>query len=533
MDTILQLYEYYVLPLAGRTDKALRKHKKISIGLAVALTTVYIITQKMLKPPKALRQVPYVSTLPYLRARYNGQPLSEVVEKYTMPVALKEDHGLYARYDAGGWFLHITTPKLAKQFLLKTDIFAKAVRTKKLEGTIAGRFIFGRNILITNGAEWKKHRKIANPAFHRSMPVELFGQLTHKLFKAMDSPDVDYEAVDFHDLMTRWTLSAIGSAGFGFDFKALEDKDNEWVQTYDRISTAMKDFKYLLFPFFDRNFLWLNRSRRAIHEDLTRFLTLIDGVIENKRRVLEEQEANDTKESERDLLTLMIESEKAGEGALTNEELKSNLCIFFLAGHDTTANALTFAIYYLAVNPDIQEKARQEAIGAFGDDPADILPTAEETKDLQYINCIIKETLRIAPPATGVLARGLTADTEMAGMVFPKGTRVMLNIYELHHNPRVWANPEKFDPDRFLPGGEGERLASNGAGMAWVPFSNGGRQCIGANFSLAEQRVLLPLLLRKFEWRLPEGSPHKDKPITGNTGVLCLTDLKISFKKRY
>jgi cytochrome P450 len=412
------------------------------------------------------------------------------------------------------------------------DIFAKDIK-HKLKDTLTGRFIFGRNILVTNGAEWKKHRKVANPAFHRSMPVELFGQLTHKLFTAMDSPNVDYNAVDFHDLMTRWTLSAIGNAGFGFDFKALEDKDNEWVQIYYRISTGMQDFKYLLFPFFDRNLLWLNHSRRAKHEDLTRFLELLDGVIENKRRAIEEQDASDIKESERDLLTLMIESEKAGEGALTNEELKSNLCVFFIAGHDTTANALTFAIYYLAVNPDIQEKARQEAIAAFGDEPTDILPTAEETKDLQYINCIIKETLRIAPPATGVLARGLTADAEIAGMVFPKGTRVMLNIYELHHNPHVWSNPETFDPDRFLPGGEAEKLALNGAAMAWVPFSNGGRQCIGANFSLAEQRVMLPLLLRKFEWRLPEGSPHKDKPITGNVGVLALKDHRVSFKKRY
>ncbi|ORY96310.1 cytochrome P450 [Syncephalastrum racemosum] len=533
MDPIINIYEKYVLPLTLQADKALRKHKKVSISLAVALTTVFIVTQRILKPPKALRQVPYVGAVGYLRARISGTPLSEIVRKYTLPAALKTDHGLYTRFDQNGWALHITTPDLAKRFLMKTDVFAKADLKSQLEGTMVGRFFYGRNILFTNGTEWKKHRKIANPAFHRAMPVELFGQLTHKLFKAMDSPDVDYDAVNFHDLMTRWTLSAIGIAGFGFDFQALEDKNNEWVRVYNSIDTASRDFKYAVFPFFDRNLLWLNRTRRAKHEDLTRFLNLIDGIIENKRKAIQEQEFSTVKESERDLLTLMVESEKAGEGTLTDEELKSNLCVFFLAGHDTTANALTFAIYYLAVNPDIQEKAREEAIKAFGDNHGDILPTAEETKELQYINCIIKETLRIAPPATGVISRGLTTDSEISGMVFPKGTRVMLDIYELHHNPRIWSNPEKFDPDRFLPGGEAEQLASNGSSMAWVPFSNGARQCIGANFSLAEQRVLLPLLLRKFEWSLPEGSPHKDRPITGNMGVLSAVDLRISFKKRY
>lgn len=82
----------------------------------------------------------------------------------------------------------------------------------------------------------------------------------------------------------------------------------------------------------------------------------------------------------------------------------------------------------------------------------------------------------MAPPATAVISRSLTADTEISGMVFPKETRVMLDIYELHHNPKVWSNPEKFDPDRFLPGGEAEQLASSGAGMSWIPFSNGARQ---------------------------------------------------------
>lgn len=91
-----------------------------------------------------------------------------------------------------------------------------------------------------------------------------------------------------------------------------------------------------------------------------------------------------------------------------------------------------------------------------------------------------------------MIARYAAQDTELGGVFIPKGARMVLDIYGLHHNPKVWRDPLKFDPDRFLPGGEAEQLA--GQGMAWIPFGNGARQCIGINFSLAEQRVLLPLL---------------------------------------
>ncbi|ORZ03932.1 cytochrome P450, partial [Syncephalastrum racemosum] len=395
------------------------------------------------------------------------------------------------------------------------------------------KFFGGPNILLTEGHEWKKHRKIANPAFHRAMPVELFSKLTHRMLRAMQA-DMDQNGViDIHDIMTRWTLEAIGKAGFGFDFGAIEDKNSKWVRTYDTINEAMRDLKFLFFPVLDTYLVSLFPERQKAHKELDRFMHLLDEIIENKRNELQKQRDLGTKESERDLLTLMIESELDGEGALTNEELKSDLCIFFLAGHDTTANALAFAIYYLAKYPHIQEKARQETIAVLGDEPKDITPTAEETKGMEYLNCVIKETLRIAPPATTTVARRLTQDTEIGSHVFPKGTNVSLDIYEIHHNPRIWDNPSEFRPERFLPGGEAEKLALSGKGMAWLPFGNGARQCIGMNFSIAEQRIMLPSLLRKYEWFLPADSPHKDKVITNNGGILTPHNLNIAFKERY
>ncbi|ORY97909.1 cytochrome P-450 cyp509A1, partial [Syncephalastrum racemosum] len=386
----------------------------------------------------------------------------------------------------------------------------------------------GSNILYESGERWRRHRKIANPAFHRSMPVELFGRLSHKLFEVMDETG---PVVNFENLTTRWTLDALGLAGFDFDFQAIVSESSPWVRTYESINTGMFQTLYILFPFLERYFLWLLPKRHKQHQDLTELLDLMRSMVEKKQAAFAEGAKSNIKDNEKDLLTLMIEQSEDEGGILSNEELMSNLCVFLLAGHDTTSSALAYAAYYLAINPDIQEKARQEAISVFGDEPHDVLPTVEETKNMPYINQIIKETLRINPPVSTMTSRICVKDTVVNDTVIPKGARVAVNVYELHHNEEYWHSPLIFNPDRFAPGGEAELLASTG--VAYMPFGTGSRHCIGMNFSLAEQRVLLPLLLRKYTWSLPEDSPHKDHVITTGSGVIRPIDLKIKFQKRY
>ncbi|KAI8889920.1 cytochrome P450, partial [Backusella circina FSU 941] len=155
----------------------------------------------------------------------------------------------------------------------------------------------------------------------------------------------------------------------------------------------------------------------------------------------------------------------------------------------------------------IQEKAREEVIRTLGDSYEDVVPSAEQAKGMKYINMVIKETLRRHPPAYHMTGRLCQEDLNLAGNFIPKGVEVAVDIYNLHHNPTVWKDPYVFDPERFAPGGE----ADNQKGIAWVPFSNGSRQCIGMNFSLAEQRVVLSMMLRKYNWSLPAHSPHKER----------------------
>ncbi|KAI8146538.1 cytochrome P450 [Fennellomyces sp. T-0311] len=488
-----------------------------SVRLATFAFALYWLYAKITTPPIPLRHIPQAPFFAVLKG-LTAKPIDQFSKETTLPTASRSDHGLYVRFDNVGWTVHVTRPDAVKSILMQNDLFPKAdTSVKRRRGTLAGRLLLGPNILFTTGHQWKEQRKVVNPAFHRSIPVQIFGKHSQKML------DLISPSTDIHELSQRWALDILGESAFGFHFNALNDQTNEWVTRYNFLVSSAQKPLYFMFPSIERNFKNWIPERRKVHEELTLFLSKINAIAEQKRL-----ELTDAQDGEKDLLTLMIQAEIEGQGRLSDEELQSNLCVFFLAGHETTAAAISFIVYHLAVNPDIQERARQEAIRVFGDG-SDILPTLEQTRDLPYINMIIKEALRVHPPAVSTVARLATRDTELSGVFIPKGTKVTLDLYELHHNPTVWKNPDVFDPERFAPGGEAEQID----GMPWIPFSNGARQCIGMNFSLVEQRVLLPMLLRKYEWSLPADSIHKDMLKTSGLGVIKPDHLTISFTKRY
>ncbi|KAI9484150.1 MAG: cytochrome P450 [Benjaminiella poitrasii] len=520
-----------LIQLLSRHLRDKRKASVISVSTAVVLTVLYTALRRFNRPPQKYKHLAYVGFLPYLKYVFNNALFETYSKEEIMPL-IKQTNGIYMRPTVMGWVIEVANPLAVKHVLLKPEsTFPKATSNVGVPGTLIYKYIGGRNIVSVTGPDWKRHRKIANPAFQRSMPIKTFCNLTLKMFKSMEESGTN--TIDVLDLFERWTLDAIGISGFDFDFNALGDKHNKWVDYYDSVKDGMSHPFYIFFPAFDTTFLHLFKKRKAVHDKLDRFLENMDNIINEKRKIVQERIQTNTNDEDKDLLTLMIESELTDEGEkMSNDELRSNLCIFFLAGHDTTANTLAFALYELAIHPELQEKAREEAIRVLGDSPEDILPTLEQTKELDYINMIIKETLRRHTPVYNTTSRVAIKDIQLAGTFIPEGSELSIDIYNLHHNPDIWHDPYKFDPERFLPGGEADQQE----GIAWVPFSNGGRQCIGMNFSLYEQRVVLSMLLRKYTWSLPANSPHKH--VLQKRGIawgLVIMDqtLDIEFQKRY
>ncbi|KAI9267665.1 cytochrome P450 [Helicostylum pulchrum] len=398
---------------------------------------------------------------------------------------------------------------MIKSILLKQDLFPKAkIFVSSGEGSLPNKFIVGPNMIFVENADWKRHRKLANPAFQQAMPHKVFGKLTIQMFDIIDESLKKNTSLDIGDVLKRLTLDALTLAGFGFDIHALQDPNNEWLRTYQSIITGMQDPLFFFFPIFETRFLHVFPKRQVIHDDCDRFLKLMDDMIKEKRETINKSIEDtvtskvDTEDSqEKDILTLLLEGEESEGAYMTNDELKSNLCAFFSAGHDSTTGALSFALYHMAVNQDIQQKARDEVQGILGDSNKDIIPTIAQTKAMDYLNMIIKETLRIQPSVPVASARKAKEDCKLG--------------------------------ERFRPGGEADQKISGEFGNSWIPFSNGARQCIGMNFSLAEQRVVLSMLLRKYTWSLPKGSIHDTNVITKGIFFIVAKDLELSFTPRY
>ncbi|RCH83429.1 cytochrome P450-dit2 [Rhizopus stolonifer] len=291
---------------------------------------------------------------------------------------------------------------------------------------------------------------------------------------------------------------------------------------------------FVLFQIFDDQLKWLFPSRVEAHQRLDHLLKRIDEMIALKRVTVTEKIGSldyysTTSDAEKDLLTLMMEAEIAGEGKLSDEELRRNMVMFFFAGHDTTAAGMSFAIGQLARHQEIQKKAREEVVSVLGDHVEDI-PSIESIKKMPYLDAIVKETLRLNSPITKTLPRIAARDVAVDGLLIPQGTLVDVDIAATHMSEANYSDPFEFKPERFL---ESADVTSTKQGLSYVPFGYGSHVCIGQNFSLVEQRVFLAMLLRKFEWTLALDSVHRDGMIAEGNGGVRPINLRIDFKPRF
>jgi cytochrome P450 len=215
----------------------------------------------------------------------------------------------------------------------------------------------------------------------------------------------------------------------------------------------------------------------------------IDGLIA-QRRTMPETEWPD------DLLTRLMQvrddetGEPMSEGLLRDESITT-----FFAGHETTANTMSATWYALASNPSVAARLHEELDTV----PGDRYPTVQNLHHLPYTLQVVKEVLRLYPPAPFYVRDALAEDT-VSGHVIPEGTAVMLSPYYTHRHPEFWENPEQFDPDRWTPEREAARHP-----CAYHPFATGQRICIGNNFSLLESHLLLAVLARRFAPSLMPG----------------------------
>lgn len=248
-------------------------------------------------------------------------------------------------------------------------------------------------------------------------------------------------------------------------------------------------------PWYWSNFLFfllpLGRELASQTKVMHKFTRGI--VRERKALLVLDAENNNLNEDDPDrklpFLDLLLKIHLNGE--LTEEEVREEVDTFAFGGHDTVGVSTTFALYCIGRNKEVQRKIQEELDDVFGDDTERPV-NSDDLRQLTYLERVIKESLRLYPPAP-VFGRHMTEDVTVGGKVIPKGTDVWLNVMALHRNAEVYPDPLSFDPDRFLP--ENSRGRSV---YAYCPFSLGARICIGNKFAMMEEKVILATLLRRF-----------------------------------
>lgn len=430
----------------------------------------------------------------------------------------------------------VTTPKGLSEVLTTQNYeFKKPSHVAKTIGRL-----LGIGILLAEGDEHKTQRRNLMPAFafrHIKDLYPTFWSKSGEMVTAMTAhlaaggvpndklpehhkrPDIekDTAVLEAHDWASRATLDIIGVAGMGHDFGAIADPNTILNQTYRAVfkptrQAAILGLLNLFLPAWIVRNLPLKRNEditSAVHviRDTCRFL------IREKKDKLEKKELHDL-----DILSVAMES-----GYWSEEALIDQLMTFLAAGHETTASAMTWATYLLALNPGMQARLRNEIRANLpSPDVLDEGVKAQQIDHLPYLNAVCNEVLRYRSPVPLTL-RDAAHDTTLLGVPIPEGTRVMLIPWAINKSESMWGpDARKFNPDRWMTSENNPQAAGNGgakSNYAYLTFLHGPRSCIGQSFAKAEFACLLAAWTGRFEWEVNDDRELDEEKIVIKGGV--------------
>lgn len=324
---------------------------------------------------------------------------------------------------------------------------------------------------------WTIAHEVLIPAFGRNEMHTYLPLMVEVARQMLDSWESG-QTVDVAEQMTRLTFDTIGLCGFGYRFDSFARAElHPFVGAMMGALTEAQ--QRIVYPAIVNELRF--GAKRQFERDIRLLDQTVDAIVAERRRHGPGKDG--------DLLDRMLLGRDAKGRALDDVNIRHQIITFLIAGHETTSGLLSFAVHYLLANPRILEQCVAEADAVLGDDP-----TWDQVTRLKLVGRVLKEALRIWPTAPA-FARQAKEDVVLDGrFAVPKGLEILVLIPQLHRDPRVWEDPERFDPDRFLP--ERERALPE---HAYKPFGTGKRACIGRQFALVEATLVLGMLLRRFE----------------------------------
>jgi cytochrome P450 len=385
------------------------------------------------------------------------------------------EYGDISRFRLGPHSLYfLNHPDYVKDVLVtRQDNFRKGLALQR------AKFLFGEGLLTSEGEQHKRQRRLVQPAFH-SQRVASYGKMMVRHAAETCAGWKDEREFDLAREMRRLTLLIVCEALFGADVEDESEKVDEAVTSV--ISR---------FQLFGPPWSVLSRTLRKLTPTAIRQRATtrekLDAII---LRIIREQQQTGLDGD--NLLTVLLSTKDQASGvrALSDTQVRDEVITLFMAGHETTANALTWAWSLLSQHPEVEAKFHDEVDAVLGER----LPSVEDVPRLRYAEMIFAEAIRLYPPSW-LLSRRAIENYEVGGYKVPAGSHVILSPYVMHHDERYYVTPFRFDPERWTESARGLRPE-----FSYFPFGGGRRRCIGESFAWLEGVLILTTLARA--WRM-------------------------------
>jgi cytochrome P450 len=419
-----------------------------------------------------------------------GEPLFGSGRKYAddptrFLSACERAYGDVTRFELGRMETYMITDPTAIERVLVSE--AEMFRKPDFQSDALGDLL-GEGLLLSEGETWEKQRKLANPAFSMGR-IAKFDERIVDHADSMLAGWADGDEVNVELEMTRVTLDVIVDLMLGTELSE------------ERIRTIQESLDPLGAQFEPNplNFAAPEWVPMPGDREYRQALNTLEGVVDDivaERRGTEGTGAD----GPMDLLSALLRAQNRGEQS--DEQLRDEVLTMLLAGHDTTALTLTYTWYLLSQHPEARERVHEELADVIGGDR----PTMDDVRDLEYLEWVIDESIRLYPPVY-TLFREPTADVELSGYAVPEGTALMLPQWAVHRSPRFWEEPDTFDPGRWHPDRVRDRPR-----FAYFPFGGGPRHCIGKHLAKLEAQLILARTASQYELETVRDRPLEFRP---------------------
>jgi cytochrome P450 len=361
-------------------------------------------------------------------------------------------------------------------------------RFMKGQGIQEMKRLLGEGLLTSEDPLHKRQRRLIQPMFHHSR-ISAYGDVIVRYADDVGSAWSDGDVLDIHEEMMKLTLSIVGKCLFDTEFGGSAAR-----RIGDALTAALELFgKFQSFPFTDLLMRLPLPVKRRFFEAKESLDSIVFGMIDERRATGDRGDL---------LSTLLTVQDDEGSGGMSDHQVRDETMTILLAGHETTANALTWTWYLLSQHPGVELRLHAEVDAVLGDR----LPSAEDLPSLPYAERVLSEAMRLYPPAW-VLGRRALEDHDVDGYIIPAGSLVLLSPYVVHHDARWFWDPYGFDPDRWTP--EAQRTRPK---HTYFPFGGGPRLCIGESFAWMEGILVLVTLARRWRLSLARGHPIGLRP---------------------